>query len=347
MSKKSMKQGQAPGTVMFTGEQKMESSILSLISYTPEVFNETTDLELERLSTFASDKTSWLNLDGVHDTSLIEHLGRHFNLHPLTLEDIASTQQRPKIEFFDDYVYVVLRMLHLSDKGTLQNEQISIILGKHFVLTLQEIPGDLFEPVRKRLRTNKGRIRKLGADYLFYALIDAIVDAYFIVLESYGERIEALEDQILHYDKQVIEQLSSLKRETLLLRKTIWPLRELLSSLHREESPLMSNEVLTFFRDVQDHSIQVIDTIEIFRELLSSIHDVHLSNMSYRMNEVMKVLTIISTIFIPLSFLVGVYGMNFKVMPELEWQYGYFGVWGIILFVAISMVFYFRRKKWF
>ena len=264
------------------------------------------------------------------------------------MEDILNTDQRPKVEDYKDYLYIVLKMLH-NVKGTeIVTEQISLILHPNFVISFQEgIEGDVFSPVRERLRGAKGRIRGMGADYLAYTLIDAIVDNYFAILEGIGERIEDLEEELVsHPKKETLHRIHELKREMIFLRKAVWPLREVISTLQRGDSPLIKNTTAIYLRDVYDHTIQVIDAIETSRDMLSGMLDIYLSSISNRMNEIMKFLTIIGTIFIPLTFIVGIYGMNFAFMPELKWRYGYFAVMAFMFAIGIIMLFYFKKKKW-
>jgi len=269
-------------------------------------------------------------------------------LHPLTLEDIASTHQRPKMEDFDNYFYFVLRMPYFQRRGgRIHAEQISIVLMKNAVVSFQEREGDVFDPIRERIRRNKGRIRKCGADYLAYALMDAIVDNGFAILETLGERTESLENNVLKEpDPAVVREIHALKRELILLRKAIWPLREVLANLSRDDSPLISKSTALYLRDVYDHTIQVVETVETFRDTVSGLLDVYLSVVSNRMNEVMRVLTVIATLFIPLTFLAGIWGMNFEFMPELEWKFAYPVVLGIMILIAATMLIFFRRKKW-
>jgi len=342
------KLGMAPGSVVYTGEQKVDEVTVGLIRYTPAELEEIQGTTLEdALAKRSADSVNWLNISGLHDTSLIKTIGEVFDLHPLVLEDIVSPRQRPKVEYFDGYIYIVMRMLRFDREGEVDNEQLSIVLGPDYVLTFQERPGDVFEPVRERIRHGKGRIRKLEPDYLAYALMDIMVDTYFVMLESYGETIEALEEELLRDPSpKSLEKVTGLKRDMLYLRKAVWPLRELISSLLREDSSLMGETVRTFIRDVYDHAIQVIDTVETLRDVLSGLHDFYLSSLSFKMNEVMKVLTIVGTIFIPLGFLAGIFGMNFERMPELHWRYGYAFFWLLALSLAGGMLWYFRKKKW-
>jgi magnesium transporter len=287
-------------------------------------------------------------LDGIHQVEILEQLGECMGVHPLVLEDILNTDQRPKLEDFDDYLFIVLKMSHYDDQnGEMEVEQISLILGPNYVVSFQERPGDVFDPIRERITNGRGRIRKLGADYLAYALIDAIVDHYFVVLEQIGEKIEFLEEELItDPTPETLQTIHNLKREMIFLRKSVWPLREVVGGLERRESPLIGESIAVYLRDVYDHTIQVIDTLETFRDMISGMLDIYLSSVSNRMNEVMKVLTIIATIFIPLTLIAGIYGMNFKHMPELEQPWGYPVVWGVMLATAIVMLIYFRRKKW-
>jgi len=279
---------------------------------------------------------------------VIEKLGTAFDLHPLLLEDILSTAQRPKFEDYEKSIFLVLKMLRFGDDHqVVETEQVSLIVGPNFVLSFQERVGDVFDSVRDRLRSGKGRIRKLGADYLAYSLLDAIVDSYFLVLEKLGERIEDLEEELVSDPSQkTLRHIHTLKREMITLRRSIWPLRELVGGLQRSESPLVAESTRVYLRDVYDHTVQIIDTIESFRDMVSGMLDIYLSSVSNRMNAVMKVLTIIATLFIPLTFIAGVYGMNFEHMPELKWRYSYAVVWAVMIGVASIMLAYFRRKKW-
>jgi len=342
------KQGMSPGSVFYTGERHVETAILDLIQYGADTLREETGLSLEGVRASPTPgRVTWIDMVGLHDTQLLESLGNAFHLHPLTLEDIASVGQRPKVEYFPEYIFVVLRLLNIAEDGRLRSEQLAIVLADGLVLTFRERPGGVLEPLRERIRRDRSRIRELDADYLFYALIDIVVDAYFLVLEGYGDDIEELEIQLTgESSPELLQTLGSRKRELLLMRKAVWPVRELLATLRREESPLIGNAVLTFLNDVHDHCIQVIDTVETLREMLSGLHDLYLSSLSQRMNEVMKVLTVIATIFIPLSFLVGVYGMNFDHLPELHLSWGYPGLWLVMTAIAAGMLNFFRRRRW-
>jgi len=348
--KRSRKKGLSPGTLMHVGEKKVEKTRITVIDYDEKTFLEKEIQAIEECFPFKDTSTvTWINVDGVHDAAVIEKLGGYFNLHPLILEDIMTTSQRPKMEDLGcEAIYVVMRMIDFDgERGQITSEQLSLVFGRNYVISFQEKPGDCFDPIRERIRNGKGRIRKMGPDYLAYALIDAIVDHYFQILEQLGEKIEGLEDSLVTDPKQeLLHQIHGLKREMIFLRKSVWPLREVISGLQRAESPLIRETTGIFLRDVYDHTIQVIDSVETFRDMLSGMLETYLSSVSNRMNEVMKVLTIIATIFIPLGFLAGVYGMNFKFMPELEWRWGYFLVVGLMILAGLGMVIYFKKKKW-
>jgi len=347
--KRSKKSGLSPGSLIHIGNTYAEKSKIIFTRYSETVFLEK---EINALTAVRVEKDTpeitWISVDGLQNTELMEELGNVFGLHPLVLEDILNTNQRPKTEDYGDYLYIVLRNFNGHGNGALTSEQISIILGKNFVLSFREKESAIFEPVKERLAGNKGRIRKSGADYLVHALIDSIVDNYFIVLENLEEKIDVLEDDLVKKTTPVtLQAIHDLKREMILLRKSLWPLREAINSLERSDSSLISESTGIYFKDIFDHVIAIIDSVEIFRDMLSGMLDIYLSSVSNKLNEVMKVLTIIATIFMPLTFIAGVYGMNFKYMPELEWHWGYFGVLGVMLAVALYMIHYFRKKKWF
>ena len=342
------KAGTPPGTLVYTGV-KTEGFEISVIDYDVANYKEFGTDKIEDVFPFKDSQTvTWINIIGLHRTDIVEAIGKNYNIHPLILEDILNVHQRPKIEYFDDYVFVVLNMLSYDEKSlTIESEQVSLILGQNYVITFQERNGDVFDVVRERIRNGKGIIKKNKADYLLYALTDVIVDNYFIVLETIGDEIENIEDSvILMPTNETAQSIHKLKRELIGIRKSIWPLREILTTVSREESSLIHKKTLVYFKDVYDHSIQVIDAVETFRDMVSGLLDIYLSSISQRMNEVMKVLTIISTIFIPLTFIAGVYGMNFKYMPELGWKWGYPVSLGVMLIIGISMVIFFRKKKW-
>jgi len=341
--------GLPPGTPVFVGDKKIEEVKISIIDYDETQFQEKEAKTIEECFPFKETSTvTWINIDGVHQVDVIEKIGKHFDMHPLIMEDIMHTEQRPKMEDFGHYIFIVLKMLYYDDEeNEIKGEQVSLILGERFVISFQEREGDIFDPIRDRIRNAKGRVRKMGADYLAYLLLDAVVDHYFTILEKLGERIEELEEKLVSDPRpETLHEIHKLKREMIFLRRSVWPLRELISGLERVESSLIKKATRIYLRDIYDHTIQVIDTVETYRDMLSGMHDTYLSSISNRMNEVMKVLTIIATIFIPLTFIAGIYGMNFEFMPELKWRAAYFVVWGIIAVVAVSMVVFFRRRKW-
>jgi len=322
---------------------------ITIIDYDESHVEDKEAKRIEECFPFTDKPTvTWININGLHQLDIIEKIGEHFNVHPLVLEDIVNTGQRPKIEDFVDYIFVTLKMLRYSDEEKeTKAEQVSLILGSNFVISFQENEGDVFDPIRQRIEADKGRIRKMGADYLAYALMDAIVDNYFTILEKLGDRIEDFEEELVVNPKpETLQAIHHLKREMIFLRKSVWPLREVINRLERWESSLINKSTAIYFRDVYDHTIQVIDSVETFRDMLSGMLDIYLSSISNRMNEVMKVLTIIATIFIPLTFIAGVYGMNFRFMPELEMPIGYPVVLLVMLFIGILMFAYFRKKKW-
>jgi len=349
IKKTSRKAGLPPGTLVHIGERKTEKVRITVIDYDETHFEQEVMKTVEECFPFKDKPTvTWINIDGLHDVQIIEKLGGHFGLHPLLLEDILNTEQRPKMEDFGDYIFLVVKMLHYNDTSEhIETEQVSLILGPNWVISFQERGGDVFDPIRDRLKKNKGRIRKMGADYLAYALVDAIVDNYFIILEEFGEAIEDTETELAtNPTRETLQTIRTMKREMVFLRKSVWPLRELVSGLERGGSPLVHESTGVYLRDVYDHTVQVIDTVESFRDMISGMLDIYLSSISNRMNEVMKVLTIFAAIFIPLTFVAGIYGMNFEYMPELRWHWGYFGVLIVMACVAIVMLIYFRRKRW-
>jgi magnesium transporter len=349
LHKSSSKTGVAPGTLVLVGKDDGEPARLTVFEYDPSACTERRGITVEECLPYRDTKaTAWINLDGVRHVDLVERLGAHFGIHPLVLEDIVNTNQRPKLDIMGDYLFVVFRMLTWDEAaGEVRSEQVSLVLGKLYVLSFQERVGDVFDPLRERLRKGLGRIRTGGADYLAYALLDVIVDNYFVVVERLDEQIEALETRLVSQPTpEVLGHLNRLKRQALFLRKSIWPLREAVAGLQRRESPLIGETTALYLRDLYDHVIHVIDTVETLRDLLAGMLDVYLSGVSNRMNEIMKVLTVISTIFIPLTFIVGVYGMNFEFMPELHHKNAYPLVWGVMLAVAGALALYFRRRRW-
>ena len=345
----SQKINQPPGTAVYVGKAEPEPTVVSVIDYDAERHEARTLPNVEDAFPFKDTPTvTWLNIAGLRDVEAIERIAKRYEVHPLVLEDILNTTQRPKIEIFDDYIFVVLRMLRYDEaKKTLANEQVSLILGPRFVITFNERPNTALDGLRRRIRDQEGRVRKAGADYLAYALIDVICDHFFAVMERIGESIEAIESEVMDRPTQkLVQRIHRLKRELISLRKATWPLREALSALIRAEHELIQPATLPYLRDLYDHTIQIIDMVETSRDMLSGLLDIYLSSVSNRMNEVMKVLTIIATIFIPLTFIAGIYGMNFDFMPELHWPWAYPAVLGVMLVVLIVMLAYFKKKKW-
>ncbi len=342
--------GLPPGSILYMGTRPDIQPEITYFSYNEESFEEHKKCTIQDVEAIdLSDGMHWINIDGIHDEQIIEKIGNKFNLHHLVLENIIQAGQRPKIEDYDEYILFLIKMLYFAPTGGfIEEEQVSIILGKNYVISFQEKPGDVFEVIRNRLRDPKFRIRKKGTDYLAYSLLDAIVDNYFVILETLGDNIEESEKEVFSSpDEGTIQQIYDMKRKMIMIRKSIWPLREVVASFIRSESVLISKDNYRFLSDLYDHIILLIDTIESFRDMVSGLLDIYLSSVSNKMNKVMKVLTIIATIFIPLTFIAGVYGMNFKFMPELEWPWAYFAVLGVMGIITLGMIIYFRRKKWF
>ncbi len=349
IGKRKKEAGLPPGTLVHEGERKVEKTRITLIDYDETHFQENEVDRIEDCFPFKDKPTvTWINIDGLHDIELMEKLGTHFGIHPLVLEDILSVGQRPKMDDFDDYIFVVMRMLSYDDDNDeLISEQVSLLVGSNFVISFQERIGDVFDPIRQRLRNNKGRIVKQGADYLAYSLLDIVVDNYFSILEKVGDRVEIMDEMIVdNPNPENLQEIQAMKREMIFLRKSVWPLREVVSGLERLDSKLINESTGIYLRDVYDHTIQVIDTIEALRDMISGLLDIYMSSISNKMNEVMKVLTIIATIFIPITFLAGIYGMNFEFMPELKFAWAYPAVWCVFIAVVAVMVAFFKRKKW-
>ena len=345
----SKKSGMSPGTLVHIGEKKVDQTRISFFDYDSDVCSEKMPAAIEEVLPLKdAATTSWINIDGVHDSDIIQNIGEHFNIHALTLEDIMNTSQRPKVEEFDDYLYVVIKMLTYDESSEhIHSEQVSFVLCENYLISFQENYGDVFNSVRERIRKAKGRIRRKRADYLLYALMDAIVDNYFLILETIGDRVEDLEEEMLiSSSEDALISLHNIKRELIFFRRQAWHVRDFLSILERGEDPVFEENTRLFLRDLYDHTIQVIDIIEALRDVLTGMQDLFLSNLSNKMNEVMKVLTIIATIFIPITFIAGVYGMNFKYIPELGFHWAYPAFWLVVIGIVAVMVMYFRRKKW-
>ena len=349
MKRANQKVGLTPGTPVYTGEKKIEKVRIRIIDYDEAQLEEKEVITVEECFPFKDKPTvTWINIDGLHDVEVIEKIGKQFDVHPLVLEDIVHTEQRPKLEDFGNHIFIVLKMLYYhKEKNELEPEQVSLIFGSNFVISFQERVGDIFEPLRERIRKGQGRVRKSASDYLAYALIDSIVDNYFVILEQLGELIEDAEQELaINPTVETLQSIRAFKKEMVFLRKSIWPLREVVNSLKGGELSLIHESTGIYLRDVYDHTIQIIDTVESYRDMLSGMLDVYLSSISNKMNEVMKVLTIFAAIFIPLTFFAGLYGMNFEFMPELKWHWGYFMILAIMVLIAALMLAYFRRKRW-
>ena len=343
--------GLPPGELVYVGEKRDQKVLLTRFAYSAEDKpKEEIGISLDESLDFKNKPgVTWLNVDGIHDISIIEAISNYIDLHPLVSEDILDTNQRPKMEDYADYIFFVLKMIYWKEpESEIEVEQVSLVLGREFVITFQEeSEKDIFDPIRHRIREGKGRLLKLGADFLAYSLIDLVIDNYFIILEKMGEQIEFLEEELVKDPStETLQTIHKLKRELIYLRRAIWPMRELIAGLERTGTDLVKPGTFTFLRDAYDHAIQVIETVETFRDTVSGMLDIYLSSVSNRLNEVMKVLTIISTIFIPLTFIAGVYGMNFNYMPELYWRWGYFVVMVVMVVIVVIMIVYFRRKGW-
>jgi len=345
-----LSKGQSPGSLIFIGDQKVDTVEIRLIDYDPSNLIDQELLDIKDGSHFKKTKTvTWLNINGLHNSEFIGDVGQVFELHPLVLEDILNTGQRPKVEEYDAYIFIVLKMIRFDKEAEMiVNEQLSIILGENFLLTFQEQPGDVFEPVRERIRKQKSRIRGSGADYLAYALIDTVVDNYIYIIERIGEKIEDLEEEILlGQDPTVMEKINLFKREINYLRKSIRPAKEAILQLSRLDSDLFHENTMPFLKDLQDLINQATEAIETYRDLLTDQLNIHNSVMANKMNDIMKILTIFAAIFIPLTFIAGIYGTNFEYLPELHYKYSYFIFWTILITLAGSLLLYFKRKRWF
>ena len=345
--KRPRKHGLPPGTLVFTGDRHSDAVEVTLVQYNENEANAAAAVNgLPKPG--AGPRTYWYDLRGLHNVPLIEELGRQFNVHPLALEDVLDTQQRPKFEDYDNGIFIIAQALSFDEETkSVQTEQIGIFAGEGFALSFQEKPDDIFAGVRDRIMNAGGRIRKRGADYLVYALLDTIVDHYYIVMDKLEEVIDAQEQEVLSNPSEMTKgNIHRLKLQVLYLRKAVHPLREAINAFSRSENAFVQDSTRVFIRDIYDHTIQIIDSIESWRDIINGLFDLYLSQLSFRMNNVIQVLTIISTIFIPLTFLAGVYGMNFDNMPELHWKYGYFIVWGVMAFTALGLLYLFRRRKW-
>jgi magnesium transporter len=348
VKKPSQKAGLPPGTPVFVGEKKTREVKITIFDYDEKGFEFVEAKSAKDCFPFKDKPTvSWINVEGLHEVAVIDELCSHFGVHPLTVEDILNTTHRPKFEVFDDYAFIVVKIPSFDEETlSLEREQVCLVLGRDFVLSFQEESGEAFDPVRARIK-GRGRIAKHGADYLAYALMDTMVDTYFNVLERLDEILEELEEEVLSSPtQQTLENIHSLKRAIIQFRRAAWPLREVVSGFEKVESPLLRDSTTLYLRDLYDHAIQVVETLDAQRDITTGLVDAYLSGVSNRLNDVMKVLTIFASIFIPLTFVAGIYGMNFRYMPELDWKFGYFGALGAMAAIGLSLLAYFKRKNW-
>lgn len=341
--------GKAPGTSGYIGDKNREKTEIEIIDYSKDKFEIHNVQKVEEAFKFkTTDQITWINVNGLNLNDEIEKLGKYFGLHPLVVEDIVDTSHRPKVEEYETYIFVVLKMLYFNKQGDFVIEHISMVIGDTYVLTFQEVDEDIFHFIRERIANPESRVRRSKADYLAFAIIDTIVDNYFAIIEDFAERLELLEDQL--FDENPLESspkdIQFVKKEILRIRRNVFPIREVISKLEKTEHPIVEEKTRNFYRDVYDHIIHINENIEIYRDMVWGLMDMYMTSVSNKMNNIMKVLTIIATIFIPLTFVVGVYGMNFKYMPELDHPYGYFIVWSIMLLLFMAMLYFFRRKKW-
>ena len=349
LSSASKKSGLAPGTLVHVGEVHEHEHSIMMMNYNSTKLEKCTINSIEELLPYkTTDSVTWVIIDGLKDIAIVDAIGQHFDIHPLVLEDILNTNQRTKFEEYPDYLYFVIKATSLH-KGSfnIEYEQISILVLKNFVFTFMEKPDELFDPIINRLNNEEGHLRNSGSDYLAYVIMDTVVDEYFTLQDAFDELIEFIEDDLLtHPSVETLVTIQKIRRELIFLRKTVSPLRELLAAIRRSESPLFDERTKRYFADIYDHSIRIIEAVESYRELISGMLDIYLSSVSNKMNETMKFLTVFASIFIPLTFIAGVYGMNFEYMPELKWKWSYPILWSVFIGIAISLLFYFKKKKW-
>ena len=349
LSSASKKSGLAPGTLVHIGEVHEHEHSIMMMNYNSTKLEKRTINSIEELLPYkTTDSVTWVIIDGLKDIAIVDAIGQHFDIHPLVLEDILNTNQRTKFEEYPDYLYFVIKATSLH-KGSfnIEYEQISILVLKNFVFTFMEKPDALFNPIINRLNNEEGHLRNSGSDYLAYVIMDTVVDEYFTLQDAFDELIESIEDDLLtHPSVETLVTIQKIRRELIFLRKTVSPLRELLAAIRRSESPLFDERTKRYFADIYDHSIRIIEAVESYRELISGMLDIYLSSVSNKMNETMKFLTVFASIFIPLTFIAGVYGMNFEYMPELKWKWSYPILWSVFIGIAVSLLFYFKKKKW-
>jgi len=349
LSYSSEKSGLPPGSLVHVGEVHTHEHKISVINYNKSTLKKHTIKSIEELLPYkTTDTITWVIVDGLKDVSIIDAIGQHFGIHVLVLEDILNTHQRPKFEEFDGYLYIVIKAISLGNEDfNVEYEQISLLILNNFVFTFMEKPDALFDPILSRLDNDKSQIRNLGADYLAYIIMDTVVDEYFALQDAFDELIESVEDKLLSDPStQTLSIIQKIKRELIFLRRTVSPLRELLAAIQRSESSLLNEKTRRYFGDIYDHAIRIIEAIESYRDLIAGMLDIYLSSVSNKMNETMKVLTVFASIFIPLTFIAGVYGMNFEYMPELKWRWGYPVLWFIFIGVSVFLLRFFKKKKW-
>lgn len=350
VSRVSKKIGLPPGSIVYLGEKKVDKVTINVTEY-DEAGAETYEIKsIEEIDPFTdTPQITWASVCGLHETDFLKQVGEKFKIHSLVLEDILNVDTRPKIEITDDYLFIVMKLvLFNAEQKILETEQVSFILGRSFLFSFSERTDEIFNPIKDRINSHLGKIRKRGIDYLLYALMDIVVDHYFLALEKVEERIEILDDEVINRtEKSHIESIYNLRNLLLLIRRSIYPLREIVNQLIKDDGDLLDESIEPYLRDLYDHTIHITETIEQQREVTNGLMEIYLSMMSNKMNEVMKVLTVIATIFIPLTFIVGIYGMNFPNMPEMNWPWAYFAVWGVMMAVVGAMIFYFRKKNWF
>ncbi|MCJ7467338.1 MAG: magnesium/cobalt transporter CorA [Maribacter sp.] len=347
-SKRFQKLGKAPGTIDYLGNKEASATKVTIIEFNEGFLKVHFPGNIEQIVAHKDTPTvSWVNIVGLNDTSFIEKIGKHFGLNPLTLEDIVNTEQRPKIDEYDTYIFGVFKMLYINEADELIREHVAIVLLEHCVMVFQELDDDVFNGIRERIRNQTGRVRNKSADYLFFAFMDAIIDNYFLVIEHINQNMEILDEEVYHDPRpETAHKIQQLKTEVLKIRRWVSPVKELISKLIDSESELISKDTKIFLRDVLDHATEINESLQIYREMSISLMEMYMSNISNKMNEVMKVLTIMASIFIPLTFLAGVYGMNFEFMPELQWRNGYFIILGVMTLIFVAMLLYFKRKDW-
>lgn len=340
--------GLAPGTLVYMGKKHHIPLNVDIIYYDSENYERQTTASIDDcIPCKTKTGITWVNVNGLSDLESIQKIGNFYQLHPLLLEDLVNTGQRPKLDEYENCVFVVIKMLTYPEEGDINTEHLSFVLGDNYVLSFQENEGDIFDSIRDRIESKKGRVRNSGADYLLMILMDAIIDHYFLVIETLGEKVEELENSLIENpSEELVFEIQHLKKEALSIRRAIFPLREVVNRVEKLELKFIQKETLHYFRDLYDHTIQIIESIELYRDMLFGLTDLYMSGLSNKMNSVMKVLTIISTIFIPLTFIVGVYGMNFQNMPELTFHNGYYVVLGVMFLIFVMMLFYFKKRKW-